>query len=436
MSPIVLAVVMAAFAFAFPARAQDALLPQFSLDAAGSCRQLTVRDRRANTNVLIGCVRPGGNGFRLSPSDLSMTALSPMNLDFAARRPEGHNPPNAVLLGIGNRLAFCPALSCRESASTDHQRASLLVAAESQVDGQAEEQTLAVTTAIKTGLAKKWAPSTAFAVGDNVEFPDSRNAVYRAVQAGTSAASGTGPSGTGNSIVDGTVRWQWINDAAINAKVGIYNEVLATTGGGKGWAQANNFEMRPGYLPSFAVNTELDFTNNTGIDCVPGTVAGCNNLYLRTYGTNASTSSINVEGPDTGKAAAYFGLYLHGRYLSSDASVQVDTSGAYGLRFGGFGSAGYSGAAIADSSTSSNGILLSGTYVTAQIAGAGWSVNPAGGISATGLDLPSGSVFERSPYVPTAPNSPCITGQRSWDASFEYRCVATNTWKRAALSSW
>lgn len=367
----------------------------------------------------------------LAPVFVGMTQPGALNTAYAQVA-----NPNAILASPGNRVVFCPFLSCLASATSDHQRASLLVSAETQVDGQAEEQTLAVTTTIRTGRVKPWAPGTAFVAGDNVEFPFPRNTVYRQTAATcTSAGAGIGPQGEGKAIVDGTCRWDWINASAINGKVGLYNEVLATTGGGKGWAQANNFEMRSGYVPSFVANTELDLTNNSGIDCAVGT-ANCHNLYLRTSGTNKSTSSINVEGPDTGNAAAIFGLWLHGSRLASDAAIEIDTSGLAAIRIGSFLPAGYAQAAIVDQSTSPRGILLAGTYAIAQISGAGWSVNPTGGVTATGLDLPSGAVFERSPYVPTAANSPCTAGQRSWDANFEYRCVAANTWKRAALSSW
>lgn len=357
--------------------------------------------------------------------------VTPLDMEFRATP-----NPNAIVAAVGNGVVFCPALSCFAQPNPENQRASLLVSSETQTDGQAEEQTLAVTTTVKTGQLRTWAPNTAFAVGDNVEFHDSRNAVYRATQAGTSAASGTGPGGTGAGIVDGTVRWQWVNAAAINGKVGFYNEVQGVPGGGKMWGQANNVEMRPGYVPNFVTALELDLTNNSGTDCAVG-VANCNGLYMRTYGTNKVTSTINVEGPDDGAARGIFGLYMHGSRLSSDATIEVDTSGLAGLRFGGFIPAGYAQAAIVDQSASTRGILLAGTYGTAQISGTGWQVNPDGGVLFKDIEIPvGGALYERQPTIPVTAGSPCITGQRSWDANYEYRCISTNTWKRAALSSW
>ncbi len=38
--------------------------------------------------------------------------------------------------------------------------------------------------------------------------------------------------------------------------------------------------------------------------------------------------------------------------------------------------------------------------------------------------------------VPSSASAPGITGQVAYDASYRYDCVATNTWKRSAVSSW
>jgi hypothetical protein len=46
------------------------------------------------------------------------------------------------------------------------------------------------------------------------------------------------------------------------------------------------------------------------------------------------------------------------------------------------------------------------------------------------------SIFEPNAGTPTSSTAPCAVGQHAWDASYEYRCVAANTWKRAALATW
>lgn len=39
-------------------------------------------------------------------------------------------------------------------------------------------------------------------------------------------------------------------------------------------------------------------------------------------------------------------------------------------------------------------------------------------------------------YAPTANTSTGTAGQVAWDSGYVYVCIATNTWKRAALSTW
>jgi hypothetical protein len=48
--------------------------------------------------------------------------------------------------------------------------------------------------------------------------------------------------------------------------------------------------------------------------------------------------------------------------------------------------------------------------------------------------LPSGTAATVSP--PASATSTGIAGQIAYDSSYVYVCVATNTWKRSALSSW
>jgi hypothetical protein len=38
--------------------------------------------------------------------------------------------------------------------------------------------------------------------------------------------------------------------------------------------------------------------------------------------------------------------------------------------------------------------------------------------------------------IPASPNSTGTTGTVTWDNNFLYLCVATNKWRRIALSSW
>lgn len=47
----------------------------------------------------------------------------------------------------------------------------------------------------------------------------------------------------------------------------------------------------------------------------------------------------------------------------------------------------------------------------------------------------AGTVIENVSTPPASSTAPCITGQRAWDTDFEYRCVATNRWRKIAFTS-
>jgi hypothetical protein len=61
--------------------------------------------------------------------------------------------------------------------------------------------------------------------------------------------------------------------------------------------------------------------------------------------------------------------------------------------------------------------------------------NDAVGAPLFSVDI-NGNLILCSPTVPGSAGDTGATGQVSWDANFIYVCVATNTWKRAALSTW
>lgn len=48
----------------------------------------------------------------------------------------------------------------------------------------------------------------------------------------------------------------------------------------------------------------------------------------------------------------------------------------------------------------------------------------------------SGPIIQSAAFTPASATAACTTGQMAWDTSYEYRCVATNTWRRAALAAW
>ena len=335
-------------------------------------------------------------------------------------------PYEGVFLGFnGNNFSYCPQFACLTSPTQDHQRASVIIAATTKDDGHSEEQTLGVETYVRTGLTSHWIPAHNYLKGQNITIAGQ---VYRAISAGKSGYN-TAPRGTGYSIEDGTVKWQWINAASINGKVGIYNELGTYEGGGASWGQANNVQLQAGAKPTFNINTEFDFSNNAA-NCEIG-VASCHDLYISANGPFQSTSAVSILTgviDSSPHAATIWGLRLSGSKLASDDDIEDDSSAAIGL---GFGTTNivipyHKVATIADRSVSSVGILLKGKYGTAQIDGNGWSVDPSGMITAHG--------FVAEFRAPTSSKEVCTTGQFTNDFSYYYVCVAKNHWKRSALS--
>ena len=52
------------------------------------------------------------------------------------------------------------------------------------------------------------------------------------------------------------------------------------------------------------------------------------------------------------------------------------------------------------------------------------------------LDLNTNKLRLRTAKTPSAANDSGSAGDICWDSGYVYVCVATNTWKRAALATW
>ena len=481
-----LAVTLVALAQIAPVWAQTTILPQFSVqgapDAAG-CRQLAVRDRDSNSAVPIGCLGPQGDGLMLTPKGVRLGTLGATDMTYASTF-----NPNAVVAAPGGRVSFCPQGSCIRGANGgpndptyyDHQRASLLVSAVTGIDGQAQEQALAVTFTNNKGEVRPYAPNKTFSVGDNTRVGD---VTYRAIQAGTTGANSAPPGirppvGASLTYTDGSVRWLWINDYAIHAKAGAYFEVINEPGGAQSWGQATNVTLSQGFKPTFNVANEINFFNASNTDCEFG--INCIGLTIAMQGPNVTTAGLSIGSSNTDKVASIWGARIGGRFTAREAALAIDASSKYGIasnQFGLDGGATYSQSFLYDNSTATKGIEITGAKSSAgieerstapaglsvtgpksfagiyehsatpvglrfdgvygqyMIQGNGFTVSPAGSVVANALTV-TGLTVEAPGSVPSTSTSPCTAGQKAWDASFEYRCVATNTWKRAALSSW
>lgn len=418
---------------------------------------------------------------------------------------EGVVNPNAIRFGAGNRISFCPALSCINGPLNGkpkreffgHQKATLLLSGSTKEDGKSQEQTLAVTTTIGTGYTTPYRPRTRYKAGDNVAIG---NAVYRAVQSGTSGAStllpGSRPESLPFYVDDGSVKWEWINDAAINAKVGSYFETNVVDGAGAAWGAAFNYHIntKP-KAGTFFPGVEFDYANNSGTDCALG-VVDCTAIRVGLAGNAQVTHGIQItgDGSSTTGYSSMWAFRINGDKVASHSAIEVDAAAPIGLGFGSSGIGGQSHAiatiqdvtaspttlqtagkksiadlvlgasgpraiqiygarsssAIEDTSSSPASLNISGIKSLAAIRDG--SSTPTGillqgkytahQISGPGWSVgPDGSLMvatitESVSSPPPSSKAPCQAGQRAWDQQYEYRCVAPNRWKRSALSDW
>jgi hypothetical protein len=77
----------------------------------------------------------------------------------------------------------------------------------------------------------------------------------------------------------------------------------------------------------------------------------------------------------------------------------------------------------------SNSLVLGGTGTYAVNVGIG-TTSPT-----QPLDVNGSTVRVRQDRTPASSSEPCQKGEIAWDGSYVYVCVATDTWKRTALSS-
>jgi hypothetical protein len=365
-------------------------------------------------------------------------------------------PASGSYFGLGgNSLSFQTMISSPSGAAdSDNQRASVLFRSITTDDGNSEEQTLCVLTNIETGYAPEWAQNTAYSVGDNVRITAENN-VYRCVTAGTSANSGDGPSGKVTGVVDGTVVWDWINDAAIEAKVGIYSETLISPGAGHSWGLANNVEIESGTLSDFIVGAEFDLTNNCGTDSEAG---GLNkyNLYIVAQGANTSTAfmEFGTSAAQSVPAAKWCIHFSPSDKLAENAVIGIDASAPVGIGFGteagGVADPTFTDAAIKCESTAPKAISLAGTYSSAAIevdGDAPAAISLIGTFASHFIDTDGTFEVDKDSNVvaaglrctlatPASASAAGTAGDIRWDANYIYVCTATDTWKRTAISTW
>lgn len=246
--------------------------------------------------------------------------------------------------GAGAYLSFYPTVGYNAG---DHQRAQGLTQFNSVQDATISETGLSINATMNTGVATAWAKSTAYATGAEI---DTGGNVYKATAGGTSASTGSGPSGTGLSITDGTVTWAYQCVDQCNAKMPLFVSAVAGSGAGKVWAGDVDLVLNSGWAGGFASAFEIDMTNNAGANC-----ATCQSLFISgNAGTNTIQAAVSVYTPSVTGFQWVNAYQVTGTKTASNASYSDAASGSYSYQ---------------DTGVHTYGVYLHGNYST----GALWS---------------------------------------------------------------
>jgi hypothetical protein len=170
-------------------------------------------------------------------------------------------------------------------------------------------------------------------------------------------------------------------------------------------------------------------------------------LEVNALSTPGTATGTLASGGGLGSGLTYYfrivatdgaGAYTVG---SSESTGVTTTSTNKTINLTWTASTGASGYFVLFTTTSGSYTSLSAFFTTTNsysfttTAGATTGVLPT--INTTGTAKVGGnSVFITTSKTPSSATDTGTTGQICWDSSYVYVCVATNTWKRAALATW
>ena len=155
-----------------------------------------------------------------------------------------------------------------------------------------------------------WTANTAYALNDTVTADGGK--MYICDQAGTSAASGSGPSGTGTDITDNGARWDYVQSSA--ARVANLELVGTSTNVGSGDyvtnasvtltrgkeytfvfpANSNTYSFKDTTVSGYETGTTGRLTTSQGVDVVSVTNGGTIKFTPSTDTSVLATSSIKI----------------------------------------------------------------------------------------------------------------------------------------------
>lgn len=195
----------------------------------------------------------------------------------------------------------------------------------------------------------------------------------------------------------------------------------------------------------------------TGMTAVDGTFTGGVNIGSATgapaanlYATSDSQAAVKLFTYSDSSFSTFFGLRARGT-LASPSAVQ-NGDDLFRFTAWGYGATGWCSSlragilfraaenwtntaqgtllyfSVTPVGSASSSVVLALTSSGLYIGGAGTPTGP--------LDVSGNDIRIRTSQTPASASAAGNAGEICWDSNYVYVCVATNTWKRAALSSW
>jgi hypothetical protein len=272
-------------------------------------------------------------------------------------------------------------------------------------------------------VSQQWA----FNQNGNIRFPDATTQ--------STAFSNTAPvivtllsnAATQNDLINST-----------NANITVANV------GMKGYVDSQSFYSNvkvSTYLPTYSgnigrilVNDGLAVVGNIQVGfALPNATFG--NVILNGIGSSNSYSQLNIQNVDsvgTQNSADFIATAPNG----TDSSYFIDM----GINGNNYSSSSWTvsgkndGYVYINSGNLTLGTDTPNTTVKVHVGGT-LAANVVATFSNSNVTI-GGNLIVSNVYVPTANNSVGTKGQISYDSSYVYICIATNTWRRANISTW
>jgi len=273
---------------------------------------------------------------------------------------------------------FLPIVDISEAANADkNKRITIEELMRGAPDGTAAAPSIAFESDPNTGIYSPGADQVAISTGGSQRLSISANGTLSTTSTTAATASFTGPANAYVDITDGT---------------GIFRTQLSSNVPFIGAASNHAFV----FTTNNTERVRIDTAGNVGI------------------GTPSPGSILTVNDPGTG------------------LQFTNAASGNYNI-----GLLGGTGSADAYVFNRANSPLIFGTNNTERV-----RIDSAGNVgigtsnATTLLDVNADTMRLRTARTPASAGATGAVGEICWDADYIYICTATNTWKRAAISTW